>query len=276
MRILMATGGSLHSETALWLGGQIAASNGVIPVVLTVIGKEGERERKTGAEILKRAHTILRQIAPEIETKIRVGRPEVEILREAAEGGYDLLVIGDRQLHSFGTRVRGSVSARIARQMPCSLLIAKGKIEPLQRILVCDSGNQQPSVVTLLAASGLIRLFDQANAVAVLHVMSQMSAGPTTIDEDGTTGVTELITTGAAEGTILAQDLALLAAQGIAAAARVRHGLVVDEIVNESQMGDYDLVVIGAHRDEGWQRLLLDDVAHKVADEIDRPVLIVR
>jgi nucleotide-binding universal stress UspA family protein len=56
----------------------------------------------------------------------------------------------------------------------------------------------------------------------------------------------------------------------------VRHGLVVDEILAEAQRGDYDLVVIGAYRSEGWQRILLDDQAHKIIVQLDRPVLVVR
>jgi nucleotide-binding universal stress UspA family protein len=56
----------------------------------------------------------------------------------------------------------------------------------------------------------------------------------------------------------------------------VRHGLVVDEIQAEARSGDYDLVVIGAHRGEGWRRILLDDLAHQIIVEMDRPVLVVR
>jgi nucleotide-binding universal stress UspA family protein len=56
----------------------------------------------------------------------------------------------------------------------------------------------------------------------------------------------------------------------------VRHGLVVEEILAEAQCGDYDLVVIGAHRGEGWRRILLDDLAHEIINYVDRPILVVR
>ena len=58
--------------------------------------------------------------------------------------------------------------------------------------------------------------------------------------------------------------------------AKVRHGLVVDEIVNEARSDDYDLVVIGAHRDEGLPRFLLDDLAHELVLDVDRAILVVR
>ena len=45
----------------------------------------------------------------------------------------------------------------------------------------------------------------------------------------------------------------------------VRHGLVVDEILAEALFGDYDLVVIGAHRKK-WQQFLLDNLARLIID----------
>ncbi len=55
-----------------------------------------------------------------------------------------------------------------------------------------------------------------------------------------------------------------------------RADTVVDEILAEAQGGDYDLVVIGAHRGTGWERLLLDDLAQQIIEQMDRPVLVIR
>jgi nucleotide-binding universal stress UspA family protein len=38
----------------------------------------------------------------------------------------------------------------------------------------------------------------------------------------------------------------------------------------------YDLVVIGAHAGEGWPRILLDDLAHKIVARLNGPVLVIR
>ena len=78
------------------------------------------------------------------------------------------------------------------------------------------------------------------------------------------------------EGRTLQQDLALFTSKGIQPRMEVRHGLVVDEILNEAQAGDHDLIVIGAHHEEGWQRLLLDDIALQITNRADRPILIMR
>ncbi len=58
--------------------------------------------------------------------------------------------------------------------------------------------------------------------------------------------------------------------------AKVRYGLGVGEIREEARTGDYKLVVIGASRCEGWQRILLDDLAHRIISQVDRPILVVR
>jgi nucleotide-binding universal stress UspA family protein len=56
----------------------------------------------------------------------------------------------------------------------------------------------------------------------------------------------------------------------------VRHGLVVEEILDEAHAGNYDLVVIGAHHYEGWTSFLLDNLARQIITQMDRPVLLVR
>jgi nucleotide-binding universal stress UspA family protein len=56
----------------------------------------------------------------------------------------------------------------------------------------------------------------------------------------------------------------------------VRHGLVVDEILNEARPADYDLVVIGARRAEVWQQLLLDNLARDIVTRVQLPVLVVK
>jgi nucleotide-binding universal stress UspA family protein len=111
--------------------------------------------------------------------------------------------------------------------------------------------------------------------MVVLHVMSQISAGPGVSGEQLRIGAERLIVDRAPEGELLQRDITALEAIGIRAWAKVRHGLVVDEILQEVRGEAYDLVVIGAYRGVGWHRILLDDLAHRLVVELDRPVLIV-
>ena len=106
--------------------------------------------------------------------------------------------------------------------------------------------------------------------------MSQMGAGPGVEGKSLRASAEELIESTTPEGVLLEQELEILERLGVHARAQVRHGLVVDEILGEAQRGNYDLVVIGAYRGEGWQRIILDDLAHRIMVELDRPVLVIR
>jgi nucleotide-binding universal stress UspA family protein len=86
----------------------------------------------------------------------------------------------------------------------------------------------------------------------------------------------ELITEHTPEGELLVQDLQILDKPHVRAYPKVRHGLVLDEILDDARTGNYDLVVIGAHPGGGWQHLLLDDLTHDIVARLDRPVLVVR
>jgi nucleotide-binding universal stress UspA family protein len=106
--------------------------------------------------------------------------------------------------------------------------------------------------------------------------MSQMGAGPGVEGDQLQADAEELIEAQTPEGELLERDIQMLEPLSVQLRPMVRHGLVVDEILAEAQAGDYDLVVIGAHRGEGWRRILLDDLAHQIIIHLDRPVLVVR
>jgi nucleotide-binding universal stress UspA family protein len=79
----------------------------------------------------------------------------------------------------------------------------------------------------------------------------------------------------ALEGDLLERDIHSLEKSGLHSVPKVRHGLVVDEILAEARSGDYDLIVIGAQRQK-WQRFLLADLSHQIIEQVDRPVLVVK
>ena len=105
--------------------------------------------------------------------------------------------------------------------------------------------------------------------------MSQISASPVVKDTDLKAAATELIAEHAPEGELLEKDIHLLEKPGIHPIPKVRHGLVVDEILAEARSGSYDLVVVGAHL-VGRGGFMLDNIAHQVIKEITCPVLVVR
>lgn len=272
MKILIATGGSSHSEKALHLGALLIRCADETPAVMTVARRKQDQPRAEAA--LQRAQFLLAG-TPCIETRLRYGQPAEEIVAEARTGGYGLIIVGERQSHTLKARMLGSTALHVVEHAACAVLIAKGDVRPIRRILLCESGAIVPSLLSRFTAQLADTLLGEEE-ITVLHVMSQITAWPGVPDEDLKASAEELIEEHSPEGEWLASDLEVLAHPGIRAQAKVRHGGVVEEILAESAENDYDLVVIGAHRDAGWQRVLLADIARELIKRLERPVLVVR
>jgi nucleotide-binding universal stress UspA family protein len=106
--------------------------------------------------------------------------------------------------------------------------------------------------------------------------MSQISAGSGVPGRQLRAGAAQLLHEQTPEGHILKRSLDILQGPSVHPYPAVRHGLVVDEILNEARPADYDLVVIGARRAEVWQQLLLDNLARDIVTRVQLPVLVVK
>jgi nucleotide-binding universal stress UspA family protein len=283
MRILLATNGSVSSERALRLGAQIGRRARKTPTVL-IVTTPGSKASPDPEAVLQRAREILSADEIEVTLKVRSGKAAPEIVAEAGEGDYDLVIVGEgRGGHGLNRKSVGSTAMRVVEEAPCPVLVAKGEARSIRRILLCDSGlgglgtGVEPH--TSLVQRFMARLADLLagdETVTILHVMSQISAAPGVRGKQLRASADELMRERAPEGDVLTEDVEWLDRARVQPRAEVRHGLVVDEILKEARSGNYDLVVIGAHRGEPWQRLLLEDLACKIVQRIDRPVLVVR
>jgi nucleotide-binding universal stress UspA family protein len=288
MRILIAIDSSPGAGAVLSLGSYLASSHlaDAAPVLLTVARRE---ENRSQAEwTLARACQSL-GLSRE-QTRLRVGRPDHEILDEIQQDGYGLAIVGEgwRPRRPLGCLPDRLTAARVAERAPCPVLAVLGRARPLgperpiQRILLCDSGARS----TLNALGGraaplglytaeLAELLGGEEEVTILHVMSQLSAGPGVRGRQLRAGADELVAEHTPEGGLMEEDVQALRRPGIQPQAKVRHGLVVKEILAEACSGENDLVVIGSPQAQGWRRILLDDLAHQILLNIDRAVLVV-
>jgi nucleotide-binding universal stress UspA family protein len=271
MKILMCTDGSRHASEALRFGALIAREARDQVTLLGVI-ERNEEERKV-ARMLERTRDALCEDVPHIETVIRHGHAAEEILKETEERQYDLVVAGSRGRRGLTRFLLGSTAARLARYCDSSVLIVKGRRLNLDKILVCTGGAEAGERDTELA--GRIAALTGAS-VTVLHVMSQLALCPEAELTDLEETCEELLQSDAREGVHLRKDLQILADLGVPAEAKVRHGLVVDEILAEAEVGDYDLIVTGAHIASGLERFILENTTEQIVLGVDRPVLVVR
>lgn len=282
MKILIATCGSKHSDEAVHTGVEFARTTNSPITVLTVIKDPGSRAEAQA--IVEKAVALARQVIREsgnpesglrIETKVRLGHPAEEIVNEAGEGKYNLIVVGTWPKQNLLHSLLAPTTERIVMQASCPVLVAKGKMGPLHHVLLCVSGAKSPSRAARFLADMTMHMTGQLN-ITVLHVMSQISASPEVRDGWQLEASAEkLILEETPEGRWLRQEVGMLKRTRAHIQPKVRHGLVVDEVLMEALNGSCDLVVIGAHRQAGWQRFLLDDLTHQIVVRADRPVLVV-
>ncbi len=272
MHILVATDGSSHSYIALQQCVSIAHSHEVAATILTVIAHEDDEP--AAKAILDEATSLLQTAVNAPTPKIRIGSPDEEIVAEGQSDSYDLILLGEKTQNNFLTRLMGSTAQRVIAQTERPVLLAKQQARVFHRILICDSGVQTPPLPERIA-NLLPEIMANAEDVTVLHVMSQISAAPGIPGKDLRAGAKELIAAETPEGERLAHDLHVLEEVEVVAKPKVRHGLIVEEILAEASDGRYDLVVIGAHPQEGWQHFLLEDVAAQIILKADQPVLVI-
>ena len=291
MRFLLCTGGSPHGQSALRFGSTLARGS---PEPATLLGvAERPEDRALVEQALQEGEEWLAG-APAPRTKVRIGQAAEQILEEAASGAYDLLVVGTRGRHGITRFLLGSTAERIARQASAPVLLVQGEGDSVDRILACTAG-AEPGLAVVELAGRVARL--AGARVTVLHVMSQLPGSPVpahaaplqvmpqtpapakvpdaqALDLDAT--AEQLMSGDTWEGAHLREALSILAGLDVPAEARVRHGLVVDEIVEETYEGDHGLVVVGSQPVEGWMRFLLNDVSQQIIGCTDRPVLVAR
>jgi nucleotide-binding universal stress UspA family protein len=296
MRMLLCTGGSPHGQAALRYGA-ILARGSAEPATLLGVAEHPEDRAQIERALQEGEAWLAGARAPRTlraRTKIRVGQAADQILEEVTSGEYDLVVVGTRGRHGITRFLLGSTAERIARQAEVPALLVQGDYDAIERMVVCTAGGEPGLAATELAG----RVARLAGAhVTVLHVMSQLPgslvpphAGPFQVmpqtpaphelseaearDLDAT--AEQLMRSDTWEGRHLREALAILADLEVPAEARVRHGLVLDEIVAEIHEGDYALIVVGSRPVAGWMRFLLSDVSQQIIGYTDRPVLVAR
>ena len=273
MRLLLCTDGSIHGQAALAFGALIAKHSST---PATLLGVLEQPDMRTWLQHCLSAGERHLQGAPSPRLKLRRGHAAEEILNELTEERYDLIVVGAHGRRGITRFLLGSTAERVVRHASMPVLIVREAPDQLQRILICTAGAEQG--LADVAFGGQIAHLTETQ-VTVLHVMSQIAAtstGRSTFLADLEASAKNLIARKTREGKHLQQALTILTELAVPAKVRVRHGLVVDEILAEMTGGAYDLVIVGAHESEGFRRFLLDDVTQQIISHSHGPVLVVK
>jgi nucleotide-binding universal stress UspA family protein len=276
MRVLICTDGSPAAEQAANMIAQLHFPGDTQITLLGVSETEGDQPALSAS--FGRMEKILAGPYPDLEHKIRRGAPVEQILSEVGEKKYDLATVGARGRHRGLERLRaGSTTHKLARSLRIPILVCRNVPDHLRRILICTAA-EAPSTDMLRIGGQLIAA--SAAEVGLLHVMSQLALRLDSPPDDLLDTAQSAIARRTREGLHLEHATQLLRQAGVDGSIqpRLRHGLVVDEVLAELQEGGYDLIVIGGHyqhHGSRWLELLLEDVTGQLLSRAGCSVLII-
>jgi nucleotide-binding universal stress UspA family protein len=271
MKILFCSDGSSQAENAVRFGASIAAACQAEVSILGIVEKAGQEDAVLQA--LRRAQEILKEYHLNAELITKAGRPVREIIKRTQETQYDLVVVGAVRK---GTRRALWMSARaykLIESVEPPVLVVIGSSMQLRRILVCDGGTHKADAAVQFAGE----IARHLNAsVDLLHVLAEPPAVYANLvrSEDD---VGQILQSSSALGRCLRSQKELLEKMAVPCEVRLRHGLVLDELLEELQRTEYHLVVAGSSpADDRLRRYIMGNVTREIVNRAELPVLVVR
>jgi nucleotide-binding universal stress UspA family protein len=276
MRLLICTDASSTAEQAASLVSRLKFPPETEITLLGVSETDGDQARL--ADSFGRIEKTLGGRRPGLQQKIRYGSPVDQITKEVEERRYDLVAIGAGSApRGLGILRMGSTVQKLVRSLRLPVLVARNVPARLNHILIC-TGAEAPSEHTLRTGGSLIAT--ASAQTSLLHVMSQLALRLDSPSDDLLDTASSAIDRQTREGQHLVRGMQILQEVGVSepVRARLRHGLVVDEVLAEVDEGGYDLLVIGGHYQQGgnrWMDILLEDIASQLIAKTHCSVLVV-
>lgn len=211
-----------------------------------------------------------------ITTRLTHGPAETAIIEMAERLRADLVVVGSRGLGPVKEFLLGNVSQQVIRSAPCSVLIARGPVGPVRRVLIGMDGSVHAEAATRfvsdlpLPSEASVHLCAVAEAPTFgpgkVATPQELAAALRTIAEVGR----------ASADRVLAEGRRLLAAVGCEITTSMRAGHPVDHLLAAIREFRPDLAVIGAKGRTGAKSFALGSVAQMVLKYASCSVLVVR
>jgi nucleotide-binding universal stress UspA family protein len=117
--ILVGTDGSATARIAVDRAVDVAKSAGARLTVVSV-GRADKAGKVVDAEAAR-----LADAGVDLRTKTIDGDPASGLLEEVEQGGYDLLVVGNKGMTGASRFFLGSVPNKVSHHVPCALLIVR-------------------------------------------------------------------------------------------------------------------------------------------------------
>ncbi len=271
MKILVCSDGMPASEDAIDLAALLA---GPLRAEITLLGiAEKSSDERPLRETLERQAQSLRTQNAQPSIVVRAGEPVRQILNQTSNASYDLVVVGARWTGATGHYWRSEKTYEVIKSIRPPVLVAIGERKQLKRFLVCTGGKE--FIEQAVQFTGEIAA-PLGASVTLLHVMAEPPAiyvNLVQLEEN----VDQLLESKSELGTNLRREKRELERLGVSAEVRLRHGIVIDQVFEEVDAGDYDLIVTGTSQARGLLgHYIMGDLTRSILNRANCPVLVAR
>jgi nucleotide-binding universal stress UspA family protein len=271
MKILICSDGTSPADSAIRIGGLLAGPTRAQATLLGIA--ENPQDDPPLRDALEAQAQSLRthDVTPDIV--VRAGEPIRQILKQTSKTTYDLVVIGAQQKGTTGPYWRSEKTYEVIKSIRPPVIVAIGEGTTLKKFLVCTGGKK--TIEKAVQLTGKLAAAVGAS-VTLLHVMAEppaIYADLVRMEED----VDRLLESKSELGTNLRRQKRELERLGVSAAVRLRHGIVIDQVFEEANEGDYDLIVTGSSPARGLLRhYIMGDLTRSILNRANCPVLVAR
>jgi nucleotide-binding universal stress UspA family protein len=269
MKILVCSDGSIRAWKELDFAGILAKATGA---GITILGL-AEEQTEAVPKPLQQGQRSLEQKDISTELIMKYGEPLAEIVSQTKQDQYDIVVTGVERRAGHGFYLRSAKIYSISEAISPPLLMVPEFRPEIKRILLCSGGgtyidNAVKFTGPLARACGA--------SVTILNILAEppaMHARLVSLEED----IRALLNSNCALSKNLKHAKSVIEQSGAEADIRIRHGIVINEILKEASESDCDLIVAGSYPvPDPWRDYVIGNVTRKIINRADRPVLIIR
>jgi nucleotide-binding universal stress UspA family protein len=271
MKIMVCSDGSERAREALLSAAIIAAATKAEITILGITGIEQDQRRLL--EVLYEDIQVFQEKGLKVDVVTKSGDPVRKIIQRTRETTYDLVVIGsERQQTQESFLPSAKAYSIIEKIAPPVLLVPKSRFH-LKRILICSGGASYIDNAVRFA-SEIAK--DLSATITLLTVVPEPPAMHATLlrrQDD----LHALLNSDSELARNLRSEKALIERAGVPVSVKIRHGIVIDQILGEAEHADCDLIVVGSWpvRDL-WRNYVIGNVTREIVNRTDRPILVVR
>jgi nucleotide-binding universal stress UspA family protein len=267
MKILIILDSEAYHHPPVMMGKIITQATDAEVNVLVIVPKDGHQEN--GEAVAAQVQEDLNGLSPKVS--ILQGKPSQIIKEEMLREQYQLVIINADRMKRFRKSV--DIDPSLIKQSTFSVLLTQNTKPKINNVLI-SSGCKENDFSLVTQGAKIAKNLDAS--VTLLHVfpgaVPTMYTGLDQIDET----VEEILQTDTPFAQHLRQGVKILRDQDIQSEVKIRRGVPIEEIVRETQLENYDLVIIGStHVNEGLKEMLMGNLTVKIIEQVELPVLVI-